>query len=64
MTCLQCGCKETNQYCAGDAYASADDDRQRCAACGHIFYPDDALFDEDDEPERCPNTGELFGGES
>jgi hypothetical protein len=49
MACPKCGCKEHYQYCGGDEYASADEeDRERCAACGAIFYPDDQVEDEDD----------------
>ena len=33
----------------GSDYEIDDGDRDRCAACGHVFYLDDELPEDDDE---------------
>lgn len=54
MSCPKCGCKVTYGYYEDDM--DSDTDMERCAACWHIFYIDDAMDDED-EPE--PPTGDT-----
>lgn len=49
MACPKCGCKETYHYDdTWDGEPTANDDMERCANCGHIFYIDDALDEDDD----------------
>lgn len=50
MACPKCGCKETNTYVEDD-FIGLPDDQERCAACGHIFYIEDAAYEDDDEQE-------------
>lgn len=51
MACPRCGCKTTYPYGHDDGsdYEIDDGDRDRCAACGHVFYLDDELPEDDDE---------------
>lgn len=51
MACPRCGCKEHYQLCDGDVHAAADDeDCERCAACGLIFYLYEEALELDEEP--------------
>jgi hypothetical protein len=48
MACPKCRCKETYHYDnTWDGEPTSNDDMERCAFCGHIFYIDESL-DEDD----------------
>jgi uncharacterized protein YbaR (Trm112 family) len=49
MACPKCRCKTCYQYNDAD-FGPDDEDLERCAACGHIFYIEDHL-PEDDETE-------------
>jgi len=49
MACPACGCKVHYQRCSGNVYDDADDDTQRCAACGEEFYLDDSTPEDDEE---------------
>ncbi len=52
MACPKCGCKTTYPYGHDDSTDHEFDDtqRDRCAACGHVFWIEDHLpEDEDDE---------------
>ena len=53
MACPNCRCKTTYPYVRdnGSDYEidDGDGDRDRCAACGHVFYLDDELPEDDDD---------------
>jgi len=48
MACPKCKCKTTYAYFDGFDGDCDDDPKERCAHCGHVFWPEDALEDEDD----------------
>lgn len=66
MACPKCGCKTTYHYCdGGDDIGPADDeDLERCAACGHIFFVDDHADEDDDLPETQPGTPGFDGADA
>lgn len=39
MACPKCHCKTTYPYCHDDD--DEDMERDRCAACGHVFYTEE-----------------------
>lgn len=49
MACPKCGCKETYYYEIGDDAMPGPDDIERCAACGYIFYTEEAEPEEEDD---------------
>lgn len=51
MACPKCGCKVTYPYGrdTGSDYEVDDEERDRCAACRHVFYVEDALPEDDDD---------------
>jgi len=51
MACPRCKCKTTYPYGRDDGsdYEVDDMERERCAACGHVFYLDDHLPEDDDD---------------
>jgi hypothetical protein len=59
MACPKCGCKETYQYDDGDDCGMADDNLERCAACGEIFDREDEA-PEDDEDQDQPAVNYVF----
>lgn len=50
MACPKCGCKTTYPYGRDDGsdMVIEDDERDRCAACGHVFYIEDHTPEDDD----------------
>jgi hypothetical protein len=59
MACPKCGCKTTYQYDDGDDCGMADDNLERCAACGEIFDREDEA-PEDDEDHDQPAVNYVF----
>lgn len=61
MACPNCQCKTTYPYGRDNGMDSEDDDqdRERCAACGHVFYVEDHLPEDDDDGTcgRCGGDG-------
>lgn len=57
MACPKCGCKTTYPYGRDDGsdMVIEDDERDRCAACGHVFYIEDHTPEDDDlqDAQRC-----------
>lgn len=51
MACPKCECKTTYHYCDGgeDVGPADDEDLERCAACGHIFYIENHTDEDGDE---------------
>lgn len=51
MACPNCGCKTTYPYGSDDGsdYEVDDMERDRCAACSHVFYIEDHLPEDDDD---------------
>lgn len=49
MACPKCECKTTYPYVKDDEWMSFEAEKERCAACGHIFFVEDHLeeYDED-----------------
>lgn len=45
MACPKCECKTTYAYYEDDI--DSDTDMERCAYCWHIFYLDDALYEDE-----------------
>lgn len=55
MACPKCHCKTTYTYCRDDDIGCVVEDleRERCAACGHVFYTEEhEPENDDDECER------------
>lgn len=48
MACPKCGCKVTYWYDSGDDVMPGPDDLERCSACGHIFWIEEAADEDDD----------------
>lgn len=49
MACPKCGCKVHYQYDSGWDGEQSDERLERCAACGDVFYIEDAADDEDED---------------
>lgn len=50
MACPKCGCKVCYEFDRGDEDQPADDNMERCAACGHMFDIEDHADEDEDEP--------------
>lgn len=61
MACPKCGCKVHYQYDTGWDEPQ-ESERERCAACRHVFYSEDAADDEDDAYGVAP-SGEVKHGD-
>lgn len=48
MACPKCGCKVHYQYDSGWDGEQSDETLERCAACGDVFYIEDAADDDED----------------
>lgn len=63
MACPQCRCKTCYQYNDAD-FGPDDEDLERCAACGHVFFIEDHLPEDNDQPETQPGSPGFDGADA